>query len=238
MADTMKGLKRTHYCAKIEDSEIGKEVVVCGWVQKTRDGIIQLAFDDTTDREVFQKAAAARAEYVLMARGVVRGRESPNREIKTGNIEVLVKELRVLAKSQTPPFEITDQTNVKEELRLRYRYLDLRRSEMQEAIMLRHRIVKCARDYYDDNGFLEIETPVLIKSTPEGARDYLVPSRVHPGKFYALPQSPQLYKQLLMLSGFDRYMQVARCFRDEDLRADRLSLPRSTWRCPLWTRTM
>ena len=234
MADTMKGLKRTHYCAKIEDSEIGKEVVVCGWVQKTRDlgnlvfidlrdrtGIIQLAFDDTTDREVFQKAAAARAEYVLMARGVVRGRESPNREIKTGNIEVLVKELRVLAKSQTPPFEITDQTNVKEELRLRYRYLDLRRSEMQEAIMLRHRIVKCARDYYDDNGFLEIETPVLIKSTPEGARDYLVPSRVHPGKFYALPQSPQLYKQLLMLSGFDRYMQVARCFRDEDLRADR-----------------
>ena len=156
-----------------------------------------------------------------MAKGVLRRRESVNKEIKTGEVEIEVTDLRVLAKSETPPFEIVDNTNVKEELRLKYRYLDLRRSPMQQALMARHRIVKIARDYFDKNGFVEIETPVLIKSTPEGARDYLVPSRVHPGEFYALPQSPQLYKQLLMLSGYDRYMQVARCFRDEDLRADR-----------------
>ncbi len=234
MADTMQGLRRTHYCGTLTESDTGREVVVCGWCQKARDlgnlifidlrdrsGILQLAFDDGSDRAVFEKAAGVRAEYVLMAKGVVRARESVNEDLPTGRIEVFVTELRVLAKSQTPPFEITDKTNVKEELRLRYRYLDLRRPEMQQAMMMRHRIVKIARDYYDQNGFLEIETPVLIKSTPEGARDYLVPSRVHPGSFYALPQSPQLYKQLLMLSGYDRYMQIARCFRDEDLRADR-----------------
>ena len=234
MADTMQGLKRTHYCGEVLPSLIGETVVVTGWVQKIRDlgnlvfidlrdrtGIVQLAFNDGTQREIFEKAAAARAEFVLMAKGLVRRRESVNTEIPTGEVEVYVDDLRVLAKSQTPPFEIVNDTNVKEELRLKYRYLDLRRPVMQNAIMMRHKIVKVARDYYDNNGFLEIETPILIKSTPEGARDYLVPSRVHPGKFFALPQSPQLYKQILMLSGYDRYMQIARCFRDEDLRADR-----------------
>ena len=234
MAETMSGLKRSCYCAEVSVQDIGKELVVTGWVQRTRDlgnlvfidlrdrsGILQLAFDDKTDRAVLEKAASTRAEYVLAAKGIVRRRESVNHDIKTGEVELYVTELRILAKSETPPFEISDTTNVKEELRLKYRYLDLRRSPMQQALMLRHRIVKLARDYFDQNGFVEIETPILIKSTPEGARDYLVPSRVHEGKFYALPQSPQLYKQLLMLSGYDRYMQVARCFRDEDLRADR-----------------
>ncbi len=234
MAENMLGLKRTRYCGEVSTADVGTEVVVAGWVQRARDlgnlvfidlrdrtGIVQLAFDDKTDRSVFEKAAAARSEDVLMARGQLRRRESVNKEIPTGEVELYVEELRVLAKSETPPFEIVDNTNVKEELRLKYRYLDLRRSEMQQALMARHRIVKIARDYFDQNGFIEVETPILVKSTPEGARDYLVPSRVHPGEFYALPQSPQLYKQLLMLAGYDRYMQVARCFRDEDLRADR-----------------
>ena len=234
MADTMTGLKRTSYCGETSSALVGKEVVVCGWVQKIRDkgmlvfidlrdrtGIVQLAFDDQTPEELRQKAQTARAEFVLMAKGLVRPRESVNKDLKNGDVEVYVSDLRILSRAQTPPFEITETTNVKEDLRLRYRYLDLRRGEMQQSIMLRHRIVKAARDYYDRNGFLEIETPCLIKSTPEGARDYLVPSRVQPGKFFALPQSPQQYKQLLMLSGFDRYMQIARCFRDEDLRADR-----------------
>lgn len=232
--DTMKGLKRTHYCTEVSKADAGKEVVVCGFAQKQRDkgtlifidlrdrtGIVQLTFDEQTDRAVFEKAKNVRAEYVLMAKGVVKQRESVNAEIKTGEVEIFVTDLRLLSKSETPPFHITDDTNVNEELRLKYRYLDLRRNEMQNTLMMRHKIVKAARDYYDENGFIEIETPVLIKSTPEGARDYLVPSRVHPGSFYALPQSPQLYKQLLMLAGYDRYMQVARCFRDEDLRADR-----------------
>ena len=235
MADTMKGLKRTHYCGTVTPEMIGREVVVCGWAQKTRDmgtlvfidlrdrtGIVQLAFDDKTDPALLAKAQKVRAEYVLMARGVLRQRESVNHEIPTGEVEVYVTELRVLAESNTPPFAISDDSRgVKEDLRLKYRYLDLRRPEMQNAIAMRHRIVKIARDYYDTNGFYEIETPILIKSTPEGARDYLVPSRVQQGKFYALPQSPQIFKQLLMLSGFDRYMQIARCYRDEDLRADR-----------------
>ena len=234
MADTMTGLKRTSYCGETSSALVGKEVVVCGWVQKIRDkgmlvfidlrdrtGIVQLAFDDQTPEELRQKAQTARAEFVLMAKGTVRPRESVNKDLKNGDVEVYVSDLRILSRAQTPPFEITETTNVKEDLRHKYRYLDLRRGEMQQSIMLRHRIVKAARDYYDRNGFLEIETPCLIKSTPEGARDYLVPSRVQPGKFFALPQSPQQYKQLLMLSGFDRYMQIARCFRDEDLRADR-----------------
>ncbi len=234
MADVMTGLKRTNYCGETTSALVGKEVVVCGWVQKIRDkgmlvfidlrdrtGIVQLAFDDRTSEALRQKAQTARAEFVLMAKGVVRARESVNKDLPNGNVEVYVDDLRILGKAQTPPFEITETTNVKEELRLRYRYLDLRRGEMQRNILMRHRIVKAARDYYDNNGFLEIETPCLIKSTPEGARDYLVPSRVQPGKFFALPQSPQQYKQLLMLSGYDRYMQIARCFRDEDLRADR-----------------
>ena len=234
MADTINGCKRTHYCTGIGEGDIGKTVVAAGFVQKIRDkgslifidlrdrtGILQLTFDAQTPKELMQKAAGVRAEYVLMAKGTVRERSSKNPDLPTGNIEVAVEELRILSAAKTPPFEITDQTNVKEELRLRHRYLDLRRSEMQNTLIMRHKIVKATRDYFDREGFLEIETPVLIKSTPEGARDYLVPSRVHPGSFYALPQSPQLYKQLLMLSGYDRYMQIARCFRDEDLRADR-----------------
>ena len=234
MADTMNGLSRTHYCTGLSEGDIGKTVTVAGFVSKMRDkgslvfidlrdrtGILQLMFDNQTPEDLRKKAASVRAEYVLIARGVVRERSSKNPDIPTGGIEVFVSDLRILSKAETPPFEITDQTNVKEELRLRHRYLDLRRGELQHTLMMRHKIVKAARDYFDREGFLEIETPVLIKSTPEGARDYLVPSRVHPGQFYALPQSPQLYKQLLMLSGYDRYMQVARCFRDEDLRADR-----------------
>ncbi len=230
--DTMKGLKRTNYCG--ETQGVGTTVVVGGYVQKIRDmgtlifidlrdrtGIVQLAFDETTDKEVFEKAASCHSEYVLMAKGVVRERESKNDAIKTGNIEIFVDDLRILAKAQTPPFEITDKTNVNEELRLKYRYLDLRRGPLQDNIITRSKIAKSARDYFEENGFIEIETPMMIKSTPEGARDYIIPSRIHGGKFYALPQSPQIYKQLLMISGFDRYIQLARCFRDEDLRADR-----------------
>ena len=230
--DTMKGLKRTNYCGETEG--IGKVAVVGGYVQKIRDmgnlifidlrdrtGIVQLAFDENSDAEVFKKARSCRSEFALMAKGVVRERESKNKELKTGDIEIYVDDLRILAKAQTPPFEITDNTNVNEELRLKYRYLDLRRSVLQKNIITRSKIVKAARDYFYDNGFIEIETPMMIKSTPEGARDYVVPSRIHHGKFYALPQSPQIYKQLLMISGFDRYIQLARCFRDEDLRADR-----------------
>ncbi len=227
-------MKRTRYCGVITKEDIGKEVTVCGWVQRQRDlgqlifidlrdrtGIVQLSFDDSTDKGVFDKAFRIRSEYVLAARGIVCERASKNPDIPTGDIEIKVGDLRVLAQSETPPFEIVKDSDVKEELRLKYRYLDLRRPEMQEAVMMRSKIVKAVRDYYDENGFAEIETPILIKSTPEGARDYLVPSRVQKGSFFALPQSPQLYKQLLMLSGFDRYYQVARCFRDEDLRADR-----------------
>ncbi len=232
--DRMDGMKRTHYCGTLRADDIGKEVIVAGWVQRQRDlgalifidlrdrtGIVQLAFDDTTEREIFEKAFAVRSEFVLMAKGTVRARSSINRDIPTGDIEIEVTTLKILGKSETPPFEILPDTDTKEDIRLKYRYLDLRRSNLQNNIMLRHKITKVTRDYFDENGFIEIETPTLIKSTPEGARDYLVPSRVYPGSFFALPQSPQLYKQLLMLSGIDRYMQLARCYRDEDLRADR-----------------
>ena len=234
MADTMNGLKRTAYCGELTTAQIGQELVLAGWAAKQRNlgnlifidlrdrtGIAQLAFDDSSDRAAFEKAASVRSEYVLMAKGLLRRRESVNRDIPTGEVELYVSELKILAVSETPPFDIKDGIKTNEELRLRYRYLDLRRPELQSAILMRHRIVKLVRDYFDQNPFVEIETPILIKSTPEGARDYLVPSRVHPGKFYALPQSPQLYKQLSMLAGFDRYLQIARCFRDEDLRADR-----------------
>jgi len=232
MADTMKGLKRTRYCG--EDSETDSEVTVCGFVQKARNlgnlifidlrdrtGIVQLSFDESTDREVFKKASVCRAEYVVAAKGIVRKRENPNRGIQTGGIEIKIFDLRVLSRAETPPFEIADKTNTNEELRLKYRYLDLRRGTLKDNIITRSRIAKTARDYFYDNGFIEIETPMLIKSTPEGARDYIVPSRIHKGSVYALPQSPQIYKQLLMVAGFDRYVQLARCFRDEDLRADR-----------------
>lgn len=232
--DTLKGIKRTHYCNDLRITDNGANVTVCGWVQRNRDlgqlifidlrdrtGIVQLAFDDNTAKDIFDKASQLRSEYVIAANGIVRERSSKNADIPTGDIEIEVTDLRILSSAQTPPFEISDDCNAREELRLRYRYLDLRRPELQNNLLMRHKIVKAARDYYDSQGFIEIETPVLIKSTPEGARDYLVPSRLHRGQFYALPQSPQLYKQLLMVAGYDRYMQIARCFRDEDLRADR-----------------
>ena len=234
MAEYMTGLKRTDYCGDLRISDCGREVTVCGWVQRQRDlgqlifidlrdrtGIVQLAFTDNTDKEIFDKAFSCRSEFVLAAKGKVRERSSKNTDIPTGEIEIEVEDLRVLSKAQTPPFEILDKTDTNEELRLKYRYLDLRRAPLQKNISMRSKIAKVARDYFYENGFVEIETPMMIKSTPEGARDYLVPSRVHKGKFYALPQSPQMYKQLLMVSGFDRYIQLARCFRDEDLRADR-----------------
>ncbi len=232
--DNLEAFHRSHYCGDLRLSDAGKTVSVCGWVQRQRDlgglifvdlrdrtGLVQLSFDDGTDKAVFEKASSLRAEFVVAAAGLVRERESKTDKIATGEIEIYVTELRLLAKAETPPFEIVEHSKANDMLRLKYRYLDLRRPEMQQAIATRHKITKIARDYFDEQGFLEIETPILTKSTPEGARDYLVPSRVHPGKFYALPQSPQQYKQLLMLSGFDRYFQIARCFRDEDLRADR-----------------
>ena len=230
--DTMQGLKRTHYCGEVLTA--GQTVTVGGFcdtvrnkggiifiVLRDRTGVVQLTFDDTTDPAIFEKAAACHSEYVVMAQGTVRERESKNDKIPTGHVEVYVTDFRILAKAQTPPFEITAETKVNEELRLKYRYLDLRRAPLQQNLILRHKIAQCAREYFYRNGFLEIETPMMMKSTPEGARDYLVPSRVHHGEFYALPQSPQIYKQLLMVAGYDRYIQIARCFRDEDLRADR-----------------
>ena len=232
--DNLKNFRRTNYCGDLRLGDTGKTVSLCGWVQRQRDlgglifvdlrdrtGLIQLSFDDGTDQAVFEKASSLRSEYVIAATGTVRERESKTDKIATGAIEVYVTELRLLAKAETPPFEIVEHSKANDMLRLKYRYLDLRRPDMQKMIATRHKVTKIARDYFDEQGFYEIETPMLTKSTPEGARDYLVPSRVHPGKFYALPQSPQQYKQLLMLSGFDRYMQIARCFRDEDLRADR-----------------
>ena len=232
--DFMTGLKRTDYCGTFTAGDCGREVVVAGWVQRQRDlgalifvdlrdrtGIVQLAFDDNTQKEIFDKAFTVRSEYVLMAKGTVRERSSKNMDIPTGEIEIFVTDLRILGKSETPPFEIVENCQTAENTRLKYRYLDLRRPDLQKNIIMRHKITKIIRDYFDDNGFIEIETPILVKSTPEGARDFLVPSRIHKGTFYALPQSPQLYKQLSMVAGFDRYMQIARCFRDEDLRADR-----------------
>ncbi|MBR2040440.1 MAG: aspartate--tRNA ligase [Clostridia bacterium] len=234
MLDRLQGQKRTHYCGVLRRENEGETVTVCGWIQRQRDlgglifadlrdrtGIVQLAFDDNTEKSLFEKASTLHSEYVVMAEGKVRVRSSINKEIPTGEVEIEVTSLKILGESQTPPFEILENSNAGEDLRLKYRYLDLRRPDIQKNILLRHKITKVTRDYFDENGFIEIETPTLIKSTPEGARDYLVPSRIHKGSFFALPQSPQLYKQLLMLSGFDRYMQIARCYRDEDLRADR-----------------
>ena len=232
--DTMQGIKRTDYCGTLRASDIGRAVTVCGWVQKQRDlgalifvdlrdrtGILQLAFTESTDPAVMEKAGTLRSEYVVAAKGVLRERAAKNSEIPTGDVELEVSELRILGLSDTPPFEIVENSQTAELTRLKYRYLDLRRPDLQKNILMRHRLTKITRDYFDENGFIEIETPMLIRSTPEGARDFLVPSRLHKGSFYALPQSPQLYKQLSMVAGFDRYMQIARCFRDEDLRADR-----------------
>ncbi|MBQ7037910.1 MAG: aspartate--tRNA ligase [Clostridia bacterium] len=232
--ETIKGMKRTRYCGEFRREHAGETATVFGWVQRQRDlgqlifidlrdrtGIVQLAFDDNTARDIFDKAFTIRGEYVLAATGTVRVRSSINNEIPTGEVEIAVTELRVLNKAETPPFEIVENSNTAEAMRLKYRYLDLRRPDLQRNLLLRHKIAKATRDYFDSQGFVELETPILVRSTPEGARDFLVPSRVHKGEFYALPQSPQLYKQLSMVAGFDRYFQLARCFRDEDLRADR-----------------
>ena len=232
--ETLKGFKRTHKCAELGEKNIGEEVIVMGWTQCYRQlgaltfidlrditGIVQLSFSEEFSAEAFEKAQNVRNEFVLAAKGTVVKRSSINEKIPTGYIEIQVTELRILNKSETPPFAIEENSNVKDETRLKFRYLDLRRPDVQKNLIVRHKIAGIARNFYSDNGFLEIETPILTKSTPEGARDYLVPSRVHPGNFYALPQSPQLYKQILMLSGMDRYFQIAKCFRDEDLRADR-----------------
>ena len=236
MAESMKGLKRTHRCTEVSVQNIGETVTVMGWVQKRRNlgamifidlrdrtGILQLVFDENDcGKENFDKAYTLRSEFVIAATGVVEKRSGAvNESLKTGEIEVRVKSLRILAQSETPPFPIEDGITTREEVRLKYRFLELRRPEIQRNLMMRSRIANLSRQFMEREGFLEIETPMLGKSTPEGARDYLVPSRVHPGTFYALPQSPQLFKQLLMVSGYDRYFQIARCFRDEDLRADR-----------------
>ena len=230
----MGTLRRTDYCGELTTAKVGSTVTACGSIAKSRNlggvifadlrdttGILQLAFDDGTDRAIVEKAAGLKSEYVVVAQGMLRQRESVNKALPTGDIELYVTDLRVLSAAETTPFEVRDEVKVGDDLRLKYRYLDLRRPGMHAPIVLRSRIAKLVRDYYDQNHFCEVETPMMIKSTPEGARDYLVPSRVQPGHFYALPQSPQLYKQILMLSGFDRYFQIVRCFRDEDLRADR-----------------
>ncbi len=231
--DTMGNMRRTHYCGEIP-LEGGVEVIVGGFVQRVRNlgnlifidlrdrtGLVQLAFGDDSPKDVFEKAETLRNEYVVMAKGTVTPRESINKDIKTGEYEIRVSELKLLSKAQTPPFEVSNSDKVNDELKLKYRYLDLRSEKLTKNLITRHEIAKIAREYFYENGFVEIETPMMIRSTPEGARDYLVPSRVHKGSFYALPQSPQIYKQLLMIAGLDRYIQLARCFRDEDLRADR-----------------
>ena len=235
--EKVKDINRTNGCGEIRKSDEGKEVRLAGWVSRRRDhgglifvdmrdrsGIVQIVFDEAEmGADAFDAAETLRNEFVIFVRGKVRARseDTVNPKMETGEIEILVAELRILNKAKTPPFYIQDGIDVDENVRLRYRYLDLRRSEMQKNIMLRHRVAKIMRDYLDENGFLEIETPMLCRSTPEGARDFLVPSRLNPGQFYALPQSPQIFKQLLMVSGFEKYFQIARCFRDEDLRADR-----------------
>ena len=236
MAESMKGLKRSHRCTEVTSANIGQDVTVMGWVQKSRNkggiifvdlrdrsGLLQVIFEDgEISSEGFAKAEKLRSEFVIAVTGRVAAREGAvNENLKTGDIEIRAKELRVLSESETPPFHIEAESKTKEDLRLKYRYLDLRRPDLQKNIIMRSQVAAIVRSFLHEEGFLEIETPMLTKSTPEGARDYLVPSRVHPGNFYALPQSPQLFKQLLMVSGYDRYYQLARCFRDEDLRADR-----------------
>ena len=235
--ETLEGMKRTHHCGELRKSDVGKEVVLCGWVSRRRDhgglifvdmrdrsGLVQVVYDESEMNEgTFHKAESLRSEFVIAVRGKVRGRseDTVNPKMDTGEIEVVCAELRILNTSKTPPFYIQDGIDVDENLRLKYRYLDLRRPEIQKNIMLRHKVTMIMRNYFDKHGFLEIETPMLCKSTPEGARDFLVPSRLNAGTFYALPQSPQIYKQILMLAGYEKYFQIVRCFRDEDLRADR-----------------
>ena len=236
MAESMRGLHRSHRCTEVSNQNIGETVTVMGWVQKRRNlgslifidlrdrsGILQLVFnEETVGAEGYQKAESLRSEYVIAVTGTVQKRSAAvNENLKTGDIEVIANDIRILSESETPPFQIEENSQTKDEVRLKYRYLDLRRPDIQKNLMLRSKVAYLMREFMRKEGFLEIETPMLCKSTPEGARDYLVPSRVHLGHFYALPQSPQLYKQLLMCSGYDRYFQIARCFRDEDLRADR-----------------
>ncbi len=234
MAESLSGMKRSCMVAEVNAELLGQELTLMGWCHRQRDlgnllfinlrdrsGELQLVCDDDTAEDVFAKARRVRSEYVLACRGILRERSAPNNQMKTGLWELALTELRIISESETPPFYIEENVDAGEALRLKHRYLDLRRPDLQRRIIQRHRIAKLTRDYFDQAGFYEIETPMLIKSTPEGARDYLVPSRIYPGHFFALPQSPQLLKQLLMLAGFDRYMQIARCFRDEDLRADR-----------------
>ena len=236
MAESMQGLKRTHRCGELSVANVGETVTIMGWVQKNRNkgglvftdvrdrsGIIQVVCEEgTTDAAIIEKAASLRAEYVVAVVGKVEKRSGAvNDKITTGEIEVIPSELRVLSESQTPPFPIEENSKTKEDIRLKYRYLDLRRPDLQRNLRMKSQVMTLTRQFFSDEGFLEVETPMLGKTTPEGARDYLVPSRIHPGSFYGLPQSPQLYKQLLMCSGVDRYIQIARCFRDEDLRADR-----------------
>ncbi len=232
--DNLTGIKRTIYCGQLNENFIGTEQILMGWVQKSRnlgglifadirdrEGLCQVVFDINVDTELFEKAELLGSEYVVAVRGKIRERESKNPNIPTGNVELIASELRILNSSETPPIYIRDNDDVSEALRLKYRYLDLRKPQMQENLKLRHQVAQHIRNFLSNEGFLEIETPFLTKPTPEGARDYLVPSRVNPGNFYALPQSPQLFKQILMVSGFDRYFQIVKCFRDEDLRADR-----------------
>ena len=236
MAESMRGLHRTHRCTEVSNANIGEKVTVMGWVQKRRNlgslifidlrdrsGLLQLVFDEPeVGSEGFAKAETLRSEFVIAVTGTVKKRSAAvNENLKTGDIEVIAESIRILSESETPPFPIEENSQTKDDLRLRYRYLDLRRPDLQRNIMMKSKVSMLLRKFMEQEGFLEIETPILTKSTPEGARDYLVPSRVHPGSFYALPQSPQLFKQLLMCSGYDRYFQIARCFRDEDLRADR-----------------
>lgn len=234
MSESIMGMKRNCMCAELSQQDVGKTVTLMGWCHKCRDlggltfitlrdrsGEIQLVVSPDANAQLKAKAQSVRGEYVLAVKGEVVLRSAPNEKMATGMIEIDIEELRVVSESLTPPFYIEEDDNSNEFLRLKYRYLDLRRPNMQRNLMFRHKVAKCARDYYDENGFVEIETPILGKSTPEGARDYLVPSRIKQGSFFALPQSPQIYKQLLMLAGYDRYMQIAKCFRDEDLRADR-----------------
>lgn len=236
MGESMAGLKRSHMCCDVNEALIGESVTVMGWVQKRRDlgqlifialrdktGIVQVVVDGTSEAEIFAKAESIRSEYVVAIKGTVakRTEENINAAMKTGKIEIIAQEVRILAESETPPFPIEENSPVKDDLRLKYRYLDLRRPDIYRNLQIRHNVAQVVREFLNSESFMEIETPILGKSTPEGARDYLVPSRVHPGNFYGLPQSPQLYKQLLMVSGMDRYYQIAKCFRDEDLRADR-----------------
>ena len=233
---SIAGMKRTHMCGELRLEHAGQTVTVNGWVDRVRDnggvlflllrdraGIVQCTFDKSVNADLFDIAFTCRTEFVVAVKGklVARDAAAVNKKMPTGEVEIIAEDIRILSKAETTPFEIDDTKEVGDQIRLKYRYLDLRRPSMQRNLMLRHRVTQVARNYFDEHGFLEIETPMLTKSTPEGARDYLVPSRVHPGKFYALPQSPQQYKQLLMLSGMDRYIQITRCFRDEDLRADR-----------------